>query len=153
MTTPRLAPLQTDPLDLDALLDATADPAAGALVVFGGTVRNHHLGAAVTELAYSAYGPLAERALAEIEAEAATRYDILHCRLQHRLGRLAIGEVSVYVVVRAAHRGPAFEAARWAIDTLKQRVSIWKREHYADGREAFVEGTPLHRDPDPERTP
>lgn len=138
--------LQEAPLELEALLTDSADPRAGALVVFAGTVRNHHHDKTVTRLEYSAYGPLAEKSLAEIEAEAARRYDILSCRLRHRLGDVAIGEVSVYVVVRAEHRGEAFDAARWAIDTIKHRVSIWKRETYGDGTQVFVEGCPLHQE-------
>jgi molybdopterin synthase catalytic subunit len=141
--TPRL---QERPLDLDALLDETANPRAGALVVFAGTVRDHHQDKRVTRLEYSAYGPLAEKSLAEIQQQACSRFDILECRVLHRLGDVGIGEVSVYVVVRSVHRAEAFEAARWAIDTIKHRVSIWKREEYDDGTHVFVEGCPLHQD-------
>ena len=127
-------------LDLDALLAETADDRSGALVVFGGTVR---LDDGVQTIDYTAYAPLAEKALAGIEAETLKTFDIRHCRLQHRIGRLALGELSVLVVVRAAHRGPAFAAARWAIDTLKARVPVWKEELFKDGRQSFVEGQPL----------
>lgn len=132
--------LTETPLDLEALLAQTADDSSGALVVFGGTVR---LDDGVQAIDYTAYAPLAEKALAAIEAETLKKFDIRHCCLQHRIGRLALGELSVLVVVRAAHRGPAFEAARWAIDTLKARVPVWKEEHFRDGRQSFVEGQPL----------
>lgn len=127
-------------LDLAALLADTEDPACGALVVFGGTVR---LDDGVQAIDYTAYAPLAEKALAEIEQETLSRFDVRHCRLVHRLGLLKLGELSVLVVVRAGHRAAAFEAARWAIDTLKQRIPVWKEEHYHDGRQIFVEGQPL----------
>lgn len=135
-------------LDLDALLDATASDQAGALVVFAGTVRIQHAGKQVTRLEYSAYPPLAEKALADIEARAKTEFDILDCRLRHRLGDVAIGAVSVYVVVRSVHRAEAFDAARWAIDTIKHEVAIWKREEYDDGSHVFVQGCALHAEED-----
>lgn len=131
------------PLDLDSLLAATAGPESGALVVFGGTVRNVHEDRAVQGMSYTAYAPLAEKTLLEIEAEARARFDITQCRILHRLGELALSETSVLVVVRAAHRDAAFKAARWAIDTLKQRVPVWKEEHYRDGESAYLEGVEL----------
>ncbi len=137
------AHLTEAPLDLDSLLATTAGPESGALVVFGGTVRNVHEGRAVQGMSYTAYAPLAEKTLSEIEAETRTRFDVTQCRLIHRLGELAVGELSVLVVVRAAHRDAAFKAARWAIDTLKQRVPIWKEEHYRDGKSAHLEGIEL----------
>jgi molybdopterin synthase catalytic subunit len=127
-------------LDIESLLTQTDDPDCGALVVFGGTVR---LDDGVKAIDYTAYAPLAEKALAEIEQETLQRFDIRHCRLLHRTGMLKLGELSVVVVVRGGHRGPTFEAARWAIDTLKQRVPVWKEEHYLDGRSTFVEGQPV----------
>lgn len=132
--------LTTDVLDIESLLTQTADPECGALVVFGGTVR---LDDGVQTIDYTAYAPLAEKALAEIEQETLKRFEIRHCRLVHRLGMLKLGELSVLVVVRAGHRGPAFEAARWAIDTLKARVPVWKEEHASDGRSTFVKGQTL----------
>lgn len=136
--------LQAEPLDLAALLTASTDPACGALVVFGGTVRNQNGGKPVQGIGYSAQAALAEKTLADIEAETCERFAVSHCRIVHRLGELALGEMSVLVVVRAAHRDAAFAAARYAINTLKQRVPIWKEEHYADGKSRFLEGTPLY---------
>ncbi len=130
-------------IDIDRLLDETDSPDAGALVVFGGTVRRHHDGKSVTAIEYSAYEPLAEKALADVEAEAMERFDILSCAIRHRTGKLEVGELSVVVVVRAAHRADAFEAGRFAIDTLKKTAPVWKREAYSDGTEVYLQGETL----------
>lgn len=135
--------LSDEPLTLEDLLAETADPGCGALVVFAGTVRDHNHGRAVSSIDYSAYAPLADRTLAEIETETVARHDIAACRLIHRTGALAVGDVSVYAVVRAAHRAEAFDAARWAVEALKHRVAVWKHEHYADGGSAYLEGCSL----------
>ena len=131
------------PIDLNRQLLETQHPGAGAYVVFGGTVRDHHEGREVAAIAYSAYRPLAERVLSELEKEVCQRFGALACRIVHRVGALEIGEESVVVVVRAAHRAEAFEAGRYAIDTLKERAPFWKDEHYGDGTRAFQDGTPL----------
>lgn len=135
--------LQENALDLDALLAETADPASGALVVFAGTVRNENDARAVAGIGYSAHAALAEKTLARIEAETRERFQIRECRILHRLGELVPGEISVLVVVRAAHREAAFAAARHAIDTLKASVPIWKEERYEDGQSRFLEGVTL----------
>jgi len=131
--------LTRDPLDLATVLAETEDPACGALVIFGGTVR---LDDGVQQIDYTAYEPLAEKTLGEIEQETCTRFGVRHCRLLHRLGAVALGELSVLVVVRAGHRPEAFEAARYAIDELKKRAPIWKEEH-TRVEKRFVEGVPL----------
>lgn len=131
------------PLDLVALLKETEDPRCGALVVFSGTVRNHHEGRAVTGMTYTAYGPMAEQVLADLEAETRERFQVEVCRICHRTGYLAVGEDSVLVVVRSAHRAAAFEAGQYAIDTLKVRLPVWKQDHYPDGASAYQEGVPL----------
>lgn len=143
--------LSAETLDLEALLSETADDHCGALVVFGGTVRLANNGREVESMDYSAYGPLAARTLADIEAETMTRFSAHACRIQHRTGRLGLGEVSVYVVVRAVHRHQAFDAASHALEELKARVAVWKNEYYADGSSAYLEGTEVaqperHRD-------
>ena len=131
------------PLSLDALLAETARPDCGALAVFSGDVRDHHDGRGVDYLVYTAHIPVAERVIREIEQEAVTKHDIAVCRIVHRLGRLEIGDAAVLVVVRAAHRGPAFDAVRYGIDEVKRRVPIWKEEFYADGTRAYVQGCEL----------
>lgn len=135
--------LQDAPLDLDALLSETADPSCGALVVFSGTVRNHHAGKEVEHLNYTAHAALVEKVLGELEQETIERFGVAQCRIIHRQGDLQVGEDSVLVVVRSAHRGEAFEAARYAIDTLKQRAPVWKREFYTDGSVDYQDGVPL----------
>src|SRR5690606_4849358 len=131
-----------EPLDLMQLLEETRDPASGALVVFSGTVRNHHAGKGVVRLEYSAHRALVEQVLAELEQEVIERFGVQQCRIVHREGTLDIGDDSVLIVVRSAHRPQAFEAARYAIDTLKVRAPVWKREHYSDGSVDYQEGVP-----------
>ena len=96
-------------------------------------------------MTYEAHVALAEKVLQDLEAEVLARFPVRQCRIVHRIGPLALGEVSVYVVVRAGHRGEAFDAARYAIDETKQRVPIWKEEHYVDGASRYLDGTPLTR--------
>jgi MoaE-MoaD fusion protein len=135
---PVFVQLTEQPLDPAPLVRFAERPEMGAVVTFSGNVRNHNRGREVHYLEYDAYRPMAERQLRQIGEEAAARWN---CRiaLVHRVGRLEIGEPSVLVVAACAHRGPAFEACRYAIDTLKERVPIWKREVWADG-EVWIEG-------------
>lgn len=133
--TPRLHTRLTDnPLSAEEAQHFCADPAAGAVVVFTGTVRNFSEGQDVHGLTYEAY---AERASAQLQA-LATEVTVRHPAsravwLEHRTGDLAVGEAAVVVAVSAPHRDEAFTAARWAIDELKATVAIWKREHWAGG--------------------
>jgi len=139
-----MIPRITDqPLDLTSLIAATEDTACGALATFTGTVRNTNDGRPVERLAYEAHHQLAEDTLRQLEDEVCERFGVEHCLLQHRVGTLELGEPSVHVVVRSGHRGEAFEAARYAIDELKERTPIWKREHYADGAIGYLEGKPM----------
>ncbi|MES2123166.1 MAG: molybdenum cofactor biosynthesis protein MoaE [Gemmatimonadota bacterium] len=132
--------LSHSPLDLEALVEAIAQPSQGAVATFAGLVRDHHAGRAVTRLAYSAYEPMAEAACEAIIAEAQQRFGV-RADLRHRLGDVPIGEAAVVIVAAAAHRAEAFDAVRWMIDEVKSRVPIWKRERYADGTEAWVDPT------------
>lgn len=131
------------PLDLNILLSETENDQSGAMVAFAGTVRNHHEGKGVSGMSYSAYGPMAEKVLEELEQETLEKFPIHACRIVHRIGELGIGEASVLVVVRSAHRGDAFDAARYAMDTLKIRVPVWKHDFYTDGSKAYQDGVPL----------
>lgn len=135
--------LRQETLDLASLMAETDSPDSGAVVVFGGTVRNQNLGRQVTGISYSAHPKMAENILSALEQECLSRFDIHHCRILHRVGDLTLGDISVLVVVRAAHRSTAFDAARYAIDTLKQRAPIWKQEHYADGDSRYLDGIVL----------
>lgn len=138
--------LTDDPLRLDALLGAGEHPDCGGLAIFAGTVRDHHGGRSVLRLRYTAYAPLAERLMGEIEASAGERFGAPHCRVAHRLGELEIGEVAIYCVARAPHRAEAFAACRYLIDEVKRTVPIWKEEFYADGTSAFVAGCSIRPD-------
>jgi molybdopterin synthase catalytic subunit len=133
-----------DPALLEA---AVSDGSAGAFCVFHGVTRNQHLGRAVTHLEYEAYPEMALPALRDIAAEVAERWPGARVAMVHRLGRVQVGEASVVIAVSTPHRAEAFEACRHAIDSLKTRVPIWKKEFWADGS-AWVEGTPL-TDPPP----
>jgi molybdopterin synthase catalytic subunit len=131
----------------DAVLSAAAAaewatvPSAGAVVTFAGVVRDHADGRSdVTAMTYEAYADPAERALTEIVAEMRRRWpDLGRIALLHRVGELQLSETSVLVVVSAPHRAVAFEAAAYAIDTLKETVPIWKQEHWAGGSDWAVE--------------
>lgn len=135
--------ITTEPLNLHALLDETEDVGCGALAVFGGTVRELNEGRPVSGMTYDGHTSMGAKLLARLEAEAIERFGVRHCRIMHRIGALALGETSVYVVVRSAHRASSFDAARWAIDTLKLELPVWKEEHYIDGESRYLRGTPL----------
>ena len=105
----------------------------GAIVTFDGCVRNHSHGRRTLHLEYEAYEPMALDKMREISVQLHGKFAIDRVALVHRLGRLEVGETSVFIAVSAAHRAPAFEACRWAIDTLKRTVPIWKKEFFADG--------------------
>jgi len=132
-------------IDLNALIQETEDPGSGALVIFVGTVRDHNEGKPVEAVTYEAYRPLAEKALQELEREVLERFGVRRCRIQHRVGHLKLKEPSVAIVIRSAHRGEAFEAAKWAISELKRRVPIWKEEHYVGGGSSHLKGIQLKR--------
>lgn len=134
---PAMVRLTRAPIDL-ALLQP-ASPADGALCLFGGVVRSENDGRAVRYLEYEAYEDMALAELAAIESETRRRWPVSDVRIVHRLGRLEIGETSVAVAVASPHRAEAFEACRYAIDTLKKTVPIWKKEFYADGA-VWLEG-------------
>ena len=130
--------LVRDPIDV-AALHATL-PQDGALCLFLGVVRNENGGRPVRYLEYEAYEEMALPLMEEIESETRRRWPVTDVRLVHRLGRLEIGEPSVAVAVSSPHRNEAFAACRFAIDTLKAKVPIWKKEFYAGG-EAWLEGS------------
>ena len=136
--------LVKEPISFDGALAGTMHPEAGALTIFCGTVRNHNESRPVKKLSYSAYEPLAEKTLADIEREACDKFDILECRIVHRLGELQIGDTSLLIVVRSVHRAEAYEANRYAIEAVKHRTPIWKLEEYTDGTWSYVKGCSLN---------
>jgi molybdopterin synthase catalytic subunit len=131
----RLTPESIDAAGLRAALE---NDAAGACVTFEGIVRNHNDGRAVLRLEYEAYPALANKEGEAILREASARFNILGAACVHRTGALEIGSMAVWVGVVAAHRGEAFDACRFIIDTVKHSVPIWKREFYADGTVEWV---------------
>ncbi len=127
------------PIDVRQVIARVMTGAEGAVVTFEGTVRNHTAGHRTLCLDYEGYEPMALKMMAEIGEELAGSFAIERVAMVHRLGRILIGETSVAVIVAAAHRRPAFEAALEGINLLKKRVPIWKKEHFVDG-EVWVQG-------------
>ena len=126
------------PIDVSALISEVSDESCGAATVFLGCVRNVNEGKPVTGIEYSAYRSMAEREMAAIAHEAAERFDVTRLVVEHRLGTLRLGDVSVAIVAAHPHRAPALDAMRFAIEQLKRRVPIWKLELYVDGTREWV---------------
>ncbi len=125
--------LTREPIEVEGAISAAKRGENGAVVVFEGIVRNNTNGRQTLYLDYEAYEELAVRQMRQLAAEAIERFGIRDASIVHRLGRLQVGETSVLIAVAAAHRGPAFEACRWLIDSLKKTVPIWKKETFVDG--------------------
>lgn len=125
--------LQSAPLSLDALIAEVSSPECGGVVTFTGVVRDHSRGQRIEYLEYEAYEPMAEKELRKIVASARERWPEVQLALAHRIGRLEIGDAAVMIAAAAPHRAQAFEACRFAIDTLKETVPIWKKEFAASG--------------------
>jgi molybdopterin synthase catalytic subunit len=136
-----LTRVQESPLSLDDVSQAVADPAAGAVCTFTGTVRDHSDAGSVTGLTYEAWHELAEQRLAELANEMLERWPLCRVAIVHRVGELAVGEASVIVAVSAAHRAEAFEACRHGIERLKADVPIWKKEGLVSGDAHWVMGS------------
>jgi len=133
--------LTSEALDEQAVAALLDRDSAGAIVTFVGRVRAHSRGRDVTKLEYEAYPEMAEGVFVQIADEIRTRGAVIDVAIHHRVGTLQVGEVSVVVAVSAAHRSPAFDACRYAIDRLKQIAPIWKKEHSPDGA-VWVEDRP-----------
>jgi molybdopterin synthase catalytic subunit len=131
-----------DRIDTFSILEQLKQPQDGAAVVFEGIVRNNSRGRRTLFLQYEAYEQMAAKQLEELAAQARAQFQIDNVAIEHRLGRLEIGESSVLIVVVSAHRAAAFEACRWLIDTLKKTVPIWKKEYFADGA-VWADGEPF----------
>lgn len=125
--------LTREPFDAQALIAAVKHSEDGAVVVFDGIVRDNSRGRRTLHLDYEAYEEMAAKQLRALAVEARSRFGVRRVTIVHRLGRLQVGETSVLIVVASAHRAQAFDACRWAIDTLKRTVPIWKKETFADG--------------------
>ena len=120
------------------LLEQVRSAQAGAMVLFVGTTREFTGERQTAALEYDCYNAMAEKKLAELEAQARERWPLVECAIVHRLGHVPLAETSVAIAVSSPHRAAAFEAGQWLIDTLKQLVPIWKQEQYADGSTEWV---------------
>jgi MoaE-MoaD fusion protein len=129
-------------IDTRALLEKIKCPADGAVVVFEGVVRDNSRGRRTLFLDYEAYEEMALKQMKGLAEQALSSFPIRAAVMVHRVGRLAIGDASVVVLVAAAHRAAAFDAGRWLIDRLKQTVPIWKKEYFEDGA-VWAEGEPF----------
>jgi molybdopterin synthase catalytic subunit len=136
--------LTAQPLDVNAMVRAVQTHAHGAVATFLGTTRETSPGdpRPVVALEYEAYPAMAVEEMETIAREVRERFGPLEIAMLHRTGRVVLGEPSVAIVIAAPHRGPAFDACRYAIDELKSRVAVWKREVYRDGDAAWVENAP-----------
>ena len=128
-------------IDPSALLTEVASDAHGATSLFVGTVREVNDGRAVTGMEYTTYESMAAAELERIASEAYAQFTTSALVVEHRIGILGLGDVSVAIAVAHAHRAPALDATRYVIEQLKKRVPIWKREHYADGTREWVDPT------------
>jgi molybdopterin synthase catalytic subunit len=130
--------LTRDSIDYHVLTESVRTPHCGAVVLFLGTVRDLTGEQVTVYLDYEAYAPMAEKKLVEIEEDIRKKWPVGEVALIHRLGRLGVGEVSVAVAVSCPHRNQAFEACRYAIDTIKELVPIWKKENAPNGTGEWV---------------
>ncbi|MBD2255041.1 molybdenum cofactor biosynthesis protein MoaE [Nostoc parmelioides] len=127
------------PLSLEEIYTLADDSANGAVVVMSGMVRNQTDGKPVVALEYQAYEPMALRVFHQIAADIRSTWPAVNrVVIHHRIGRLQIGQISVLVAIGCPHRSEAFEACRYAIDTLKHNAPIWKKEHWQDGSSSWV---------------
>ena len=133
--------LTAEPLSLDAVVDEVRSERAGAIATFVGTTRQQSRGRSVLHLDYEAYEEMAEKVMAEIAAELKGRHELCEIAIHHRTGRVDIGEASVVIAVSAPHRQDALAACKEAIDTLKERVPLWKKEFYEGGEEWIGRGS------------
>ena len=134
--------LGSERIDTAGLAERMKRAEDGAVVVFEGIVRDNSRGRRTLYLDYEAYEEMARKQLEELAAQALSKFKVREVAVAHRLGRLQIGETSVAIVVSSAHRAAAFDACRWMIDTLKQTVPIWKKEHFEDGA-VWADGEPF----------
>ena len=139
---PQYTTIVRSPINTEQTLASLKHGEDGAAVVFEGVVRNQTRGRRTLYLDYEAYEEMALQQLEDLALQAVQKFQIRDLAIIHRLGRLEIGETSVLIVVVSAHRGAAFDACRWTIDTLKRKVPIWKKEYFEDGA-IWADGEPF----------
>jgi molybdopterin synthase catalytic subunit len=130
-------------IDPKEILDSVKSERAGAIAIFLGTVRNFSEAGRVQGIRYESYVKMAEQRLREIEEELYSRWPVEKVRIVHRIGELALGDISVAVAVSTPHRAEAFEACRHAMERIKREVPIWKEERLVGGRKKWVKGRPI----------
>jgi molybdopterin synthase catalytic subunit len=141
--------LSRDPLDREALRREVEDPAAGAILVFEGTVRNHSDGlTGIVALEYEAQEAMASKVISGIVHGALAEIPVRRIAVRHRIGRVALGEPTIIIAVSAAHRDEAYRASRIIIDRIKHQAPIWKRELLPDGGGRWSQGCTAHQDHD-----
>jgi MoaE-MoaD fusion protein len=140
-----LVQIVKEPIPTETILNAVKGGGDGAVCVFDGIVRDNTRGRATLHLDYEAYEEMALKQMHSLREEAIARFGVREIAIVHRLGRLFVGETSVLIAVSSAHRGAAFDACRYVIDTLKKTVPIWKREQFADGA-VWADGEPFPED-------
>lgn len=138
--------IQDTPLNQDCFDEIQCFPECGGIDIFIGTVRNHHEGKAVQALTYTAYAPVAEKMIRQIEQEVQQKHAVSYVRVIHRVGALEIGEKAIIAIAYAPHRREAFEACEELIERVKHEVPVWKEEFYTDGSSQFVEGCCIRKD-------
>jgi molybdopterin synthase catalytic subunit len=127
------------PIELQSAYDLADNGANGAVVVMSGMVRNQTEGRPVEYLEYQAYEPMALRVFEQIASEVSQKWPIVtRTIIHHRIGKLRVGEISVLIAIGSPHRGEAFAACQYTIDTLKHQAPIWKKEHWSDGSSSWV---------------
>lgn len=124
-------------------------PECGGIGIFIGTVRNHHEGKAVQALKYTAYAPVAEKMIRQIEQDIQAQYGVSYVRVVHRIGALDIGDTAIIAMAYAPHRREAFAACEEAVERVKHEVPVWKEEFYTDGSSQYVEGCCIRKDHEP----
>lgn len=137
-----LVQIVREPIQKERIVNAVKSGGDGAVCVFDGIVRDNTRGRATLHLDYEAYGEMALNQMHALREEAKAKFGVREIAIVHRLGRLFVGETSVLIAVSSAHRGAAFDACRYVIDTLKKTVPIWKREQFADGA-VWADGEPF----------
>ncbi|KGT47008.1 MULTISPECIES: molybdenum cofactor biosynthesis protein MoaE [Acinetobacter] len=142
----QFARIQDTPLQLDVFDGIQHFPECGGIGIFVGTVRNHHEGKAVKALKYTAYAPVAEKMIRQIEQEIQAKYGVSYVRVVHRIGSLDIGDTAIIAMAYAPHRREAFQACEEAVERVKHEVPVWKEEFYMDGTSQYVEGCCIRRD-------
>ncbi len=138
--------IQDTPLSQDSFDPIQDFPECGGIGIFIGTVRNHHEGKAVKALKYTAYAPVSEKMIRQIEQEIQQKFAVAYVRVIHRIGALNIGEKAIIAIAYAAHRREAFAACEEAVERVKHEVPVWKEEFYLDGTSQYVAGCCIRKD-------